>query len=757
MANWIHALTGRPLSTRSRERSLMAGRCRPLHAHFARHALLAALLVIAGAAAAFAQDDPPGRVARLNYISGQVSFRPASLDDWGVATVNYPLTTGDHLWTEPGARAELHLGPAVIRLASETAFAFLNLDGDVVQARVAEGTIHVRVREMASNETYEIDTPNAAIAIVRPGTYVIEVMPDGDATRLTVRSGLAQVNGNTGGFSVYAGDSAEIGGTEEMSYDIGRAQPPDVFERWCQSRDVREDNRAAARYVSTSMVGYEDLDDYGTWDYVPEYGWAWQPTMVAADWAPYRYGHWNWVRPWGWTWVDDARWGFAPFHYGRWAHHHDRWMWVPGRYVARPVWAPALVGFVGGLDWSFTFSLGARPAVGWFPLGPGEAYCPSYHVSPAYLRNVNAMHVNVNVMNTANINVAHMRYANRDVAGAMTVVPREQFVGSQPVQRVAVAVPRAVAQQTPVVGHAVAVPPEARSIIGYRPSAVPRPPAAAIGRAVVAWAQPPAEVTRTNPVVPLGAAPRARTGARADARAEQAAPARRAVDGVSVAGESPADRRDERAVPRANPDTAGAARDSGNWRSARSAGAGEAPQVGGRATTSGSRPVESRRPVPRGVEQPAGNTTQPATAPSYERPAGSSPSTPRGNERPADNSAQPTIVPRYGRPGESSRPVPRGYERSAGNSDRPASAPRYEPQTREASPTAEQPAPSARSRGDERAQEVAPQRAARPGASGQPERPPAARPEQGGERKPPSSGGRGGKGQSEGSARRGRG
>jgi hypothetical protein len=24
------------------------------------------------------------------------------------------------------------------------------------------------------------------------------------------------------------------------------------------------------------------------------------------------------MSPWGWTWVDNAPWGFAPFHYGRW-------------------------------------------------------------------------------------------------------------------------------------------------------------------------------------------------------------------------------------------------------------------------------------------------------------------------------------------------------------------------------------------------------------------------------------------------------
>src|SRR5579872_2759406 len=60
--------------------------------------------------------DPPSRVARLNFLSGQVSFRPGSVEDWGEATLNYPLTTGDHLWADFDSRAELHVGSAAIRM-----------------------------------------------------------------------------------------------------------------------------------------------------------------------------------------------------------------------------------------------------------------------------------------------------------------------------------------------------------------------------------------------------------------------------------------------------------------------------------------------------------------------------------------------------------------------------------------------------------------------------------------------------------------
>ena len=485
-----------------------------------RHALLAAILLVAAAASARAQSDPPDRVARLNYISGQVSFRPATLEEWGAATINYPLTTGDHLWTERDSAAELHVGSTVIRLAPETAFSFLDLDNDVVQTRLAEGTLDLNVREMPAGEAYEIDTPNVAITILGPGTYHVDVSPAGDRTCVTVRVGQVDVDGNGRTFFVHAGQMAEIIGVEDVAYDLGRAPSPDRWELWCRDRDRREDDRVALNYVSRDMEGYEDLDDYGTWSYVPEYGYAWQPTVVAVDWAPYRYGHWSWVRPWGWTWIDDARWGFAPFHYGRWTSYHDRWVWLPGHRSARPVWAPALVAFVGGRNWNFSFGIGMRPAVAWFPLGPGELYCPSSHASPRYLRNVNARNVNLANINFTNVNVANLRYANRDVAGATTAVPREMFVASQSVHRVGVAVPRNTAQQVPVVGHAVAVAPDATSVIGRVPVNAPKPPSSVMRRAVVARNEPPEAARQAAPVTSLPRRAEPRTGRPTSAAAD---------------------------------------------------------------------------------------------------------------------------------------------------------------------------------------------------------------------------------------------
>jgi hypothetical protein len=438
--------------------------------------------------------DPPSRVARLNLLLGPVSFRPGSVEDWAPATPNYPLTMGDHLWTEPGSKAELHVGSTAIRMNGETAMSILNLDDRIVQLSVTGGTIDVHIRYLGEDETFEVDTPNVAISLLRPGDYRINADGDENSTFAVVRGGEAEVTGGGAAFPLRAGQSARIMGTDLVSQEMAPVPPPDGFDEWCFTRDRREASMVAARYVPREMIGYEDLDEYGVWRNVPPYGWVWTPTGVAVGWAPYRFGHWAWVEPWGWTWIDDAPWGFAPFHYGRWAFVAGGWVWAPGRIVVgvRPVYAPALVAFVGGPRFSVAVGIGGGVGVAaWFPLGPGEVYRPAYHVSEVYVRNVNIVHVtNVTVINQ--VNVTRVTYVNQNVAGAVTVVPHEAFAAGRPVAVAAVAVRPGVMAQAEIVETARVVPTrEAVLARGGAVVAVHAPPARFVEHTVVARNTPP--------------------------------------------------------------------------------------------------------------------------------------------------------------------------------------------------------------------------------------------------------------------------
>jgi hypothetical protein len=456
-------------------------------------------------------DDPPSRVARLSYARGNVSFEPAGTEDWVQAVVNRPVTTGDRLWSDNGGRAELHIGSASIRLAGATGFSFLNLSDNVTQLRLTQGSMRVRVKRLDRDETFEIDTPNLAFSVLRPGIYRINVDEGGDTTVIQVRDGQGEVTGGGSAYNLQSGQSGRFSGTDRIYADIQGYGREDDFDYWSEERDRHEDRAVSARYVSSDVVGYEDLDDYGGWRNEGEYGMVWFPRTRVAGWAPYHYGHWAYIYPWGYTWVDDEPWGFAPFHYGRWVNVSGSWGWVPcpprepGVVYVRPVYAPALVAWVGGPHFSIGVSVGRGyegESVGWFPLGPREVYIPSYPVSRTYVTNVNISNTTVNntvvnnYYNTTVINknttVVNQTFVNQRVPGAVAATTPHAFTSAQPVARNQVPVNLREVASAPVSVATPPVPPAKQAVLGAGINTGAKPPETVLNRQVVAKTPPPA-------------------------------------------------------------------------------------------------------------------------------------------------------------------------------------------------------------------------------------------------------------------------
>ncbi|HYL38734.1 MAG TPA: DUF6600 domain-containing protein [Bryobacteraceae bacterium] len=439
-------------------------------------------------------SDPPSRVARLSYLEAPVSLLPAGAADWSAAVLNRPVTTGDELWVDGGARAELQLGFAVLRLDALTSFGFEALDDRIVQAKLTQGVLVVRLRRLDLGGLFEIDTPNSSITFSRAGEYRIDVHPESHGTEVIVRDGEAEVTSPTRAFRLEAGQQASLRGTGRLKHHTGEAPRPDTFEQFCQMRDRSLDRSESARYVAPDVAGYDDLDDGGIWLTDSTWGAYWTPRHVPPGWAPYRFGHWEWIEPWGWTWIDDAPWGFAPFHYGRWIHMQAGWGWIPGPPQVRPVYAPALVVFAGdGRSGSYLSSRAGSACVAWFPLGPGEVYVPAYHCSRRYLTNINVGNTVIErPVAIDQVDVARQNYANRS-ADAFTAVPREVFVKARPVGRSAIAVPARDAASAQVTGAAPPLAPT-RESLSATPAAglrVPKPPASAARETIQRVPPPP--------------------------------------------------------------------------------------------------------------------------------------------------------------------------------------------------------------------------------------------------------------------------
>jgi hypothetical protein len=457
--------------------------------------LLAALLLGLPALAGAQQADPPGRVARLNLIQGSLSFQPAGQQDWVEANHNRPLTTGDNLWADENSQGELHIGSTAIRISSQTSISFLNLDDQVAQIQLAQGSMNIRVRRLDQDEAYEVDMPNVAFSILSPGEYRFDVDPSGQSSTITVKVGNGDATGGDNTYNLVAGQQANFSGTpDQVQYSLQGAPAPDDFDQFCSSRDEREDRSASARWVSRDVTGYDDLDEYGSWRPDPTYGQIWVPSGVASGWAPYHAGHWAYVVPWGWTWVDDAPWGFAPFHYGRWAYVNGYWGWIPGPIAVHPVYAPALVGFVGG-GFGMTLSIGGGQGVAWFALGPRDVFVPAYPVSATYVQNINVSNTTVinrtevvNVYNNYQVtHVTNVTYVNQSAPGAVMAVSRDTFVNARPVAAASIKISPQEIQHPQVIKTAAPLTPTKAARVGPNAPAKAnaRPPAALASHPVV--------------------------------------------------------------------------------------------------------------------------------------------------------------------------------------------------------------------------------------------------------------------------------
>jgi hypothetical protein len=322
----------------------------------------------AGLAADAQEADWPARVGRIAEVQGGARLLDRDDNEWVAATVNRPVTSGDQFATPPGARLEISIGSSTLRLDGDTELVLQRLDDDAVVLQLRRGSVAVQAVSAEMAAQVEVHTREGRFRLREPGSYRIDHRDD--TSHATAWRGTLRFEGSDSLLVIGRGQHAEIWLEGRSTHYRWAEDRRDDFADWVARDELSYERSESARYVSPEMTGWQELDRHGHWETHPEYGAIWAPTVVPVGWAPYRSGHWTWIAPWGWTWIDDARWGFAPFHYGRWVHYNRRWCWVPGHRSVRPVYSPALVAWIGG----GRVGVGIGGAVGWVPLGPRDVY-----------------------------------------------------------------------------------------------------------------------------------------------------------------------------------------------------------------------------------------------------------------------------------------------------------------------------------------------------------------------------------------------
>jgi hypothetical protein len=367
--------------------------------------------------------------ARIERVEGQVGVSQsldASNSQWVEAKANSPITVGDRIYTRDNSRSQLAFtGRNFATVDANTALDVLDLSAQRTQVALRNGSALFDVGAPA--ELFEVATPCGAVDFEQPGIYQVAINENGNAVA-TAYSGGAQVVGQGGAGRIDKGENLAIpcqSSSPAVLSRVDAGQAGTVIDNYYRSRYPRRyDGRYRSyytylddpyyydpsrqynsyNYVSDYVPGVYDLDDYGDWQYVSDYGYCWHP-RVDNSWAPYQSGYWTTDYPYGLTWVSNEPWGYAPYHYGRWTYSSNEWFWVPESTRSYPTYSPALVAFLPFNDSS----------VGWVPLGPSDPYTPRYYDAnwqPVY---------------TSRRDAFVDRIANISVPGAVTVVPAQQF------------------------------------------------------------------------------------------------------------------------------------------------------------------------------------------------------------------------------------------------------------------------------------------------------------------------------------------
>lgn len=371
--------------------------------------------------------------ARIQRVDGEVAFSDASANsdanaEWVAATTNQPFSVGDRIYTRDNGRTSVAFsGRNFARLNPNTALDVVSLGDRRTQLALREGSAIFDVGYLQPDEVFEVATPYGAVDFDQPGLYNVGFDNNGGVL-VSVLSGLARVVGLGGSGEISKGEvltllgqtAAEVALSRLNNDDAGylvddyyRYQYPNSYDGRYNNYDAYLNDpyyydpyrrNVSYQYASSIIPGINDLDYYGDWQSVDQYGYVWRPRVDSA-WTPYQHGQWINDYPYGPTWVSSEPWGYAPYHYGRWVNVNNQWYWIPDTVNTTPAYAPALVAFVPLNE----------NQIGWVPLGPGDPYAPRYYDAnwqPHYLTQVN---------------VVPATLFNYGIPGAVTVVAVDAF------------------------------------------------------------------------------------------------------------------------------------------------------------------------------------------------------------------------------------------------------------------------------------------------------------------------------------------
>jgi hypothetical protein len=356
--------------------------------------VVSAVIALLGAAPGRAEDYSHVRIVRLSFVEGTVTVQRPGMTDWSTAIANTPLQEGFKLSTGQDSFAEVEfengstgrLGQ--LSIIDFTQLALMPSGGKVNRMTLERGYATFNVRP-EGEDVYEVKAGDATFKPDGKSEFRVD-LEDGDL-RVEVFTGRLESSSSLGSGTLVKNDVLNIAAKGDQPYEVTQGITKDDWDNWVEQRDTLQAQAGGGPAVAPGysaqpggLYGWNDLYNYGGWNFVPGYGYAWFPD-VAYGWAPYTMGLWCWYPGFGYTWISSEPWGWLPYHYGAWDFAGGfGWFWIPGGF---DTWSPVLVTWYQGPGWIGWAPNRPRPKPGGSPLiSPGGWNCTRGQLCIARIR-----------------------------------------------------------------------------------------------------------------------------------------------------------------------------------------------------------------------------------------------------------------------------------------------------------------------------------------------------------------------------------
>ena len=314
---------------------------------------LTLLMAIALGASLFtpkALADSNARIVRLSYVDGDVQIDRRDGRGFEHAFLNMPLGPGTRVATRDDGRAEIEFEDmSTVRLTPGTLVETQTLDlrssgGKYTLVDLQDGTAYFNIRKLSDDDDFRVTTGRREFSLTRASRFRVRV--DRSQVVLAVFNGEVEVIGEGGRLTVRKNETLTLDLEDPSRYFLAKGVTGDRYDDWDSERDEYRDRYASMGnyrgYSSAYSYGVTDLNYWGSYSYIPGYGYMWRPNYYGVNWDPFQDGGWYWYPGYGWIWVSAYPWGWMPFRYGNWYFIGGHgWCWRPGHHWNS--WSPVVV------------------------------------------------------------------------------------------------------------------------------------------------------------------------------------------------------------------------------------------------------------------------------------------------------------------------------------------------------------------------------------------------------------------------------